>query len=63
MVGEAIEELFGPVADLESEEGTLWRGPELHHRAEALIEALRKVAEQVEDRRKNVGATVDRARR
>lgn len=32
MVSEAVYELFGPVASLESETGTLWRGPGLHHR-------------------------------
>jgi hypothetical protein len=43
MVGDAIEELFGPIASLESEEGTLHRGPEYHHRAEGIIEALQRI--------------------
>ncbi len=46
MIGDAIEELFGPVASLESEEGTLHRGPEYHHRAEGIIEALQRVKER-----------------
>jgi hypothetical protein len=44
MIGDAVEELFGPIASLESEEGTLHRGPEFHHRAEGIIEALQRVA-------------------
>ena len=45
MVSEAVYELFGPIASLESETGTFWRGgPELHLRAEAIIEALQRVA-------------------
>jgi hypothetical protein len=52
MIGDAIEELFGPIANLESEDGTLWRGPELHHRAEAIIEALQRVAAQLDRRGK-----------
>lgn len=43
MVREAIEELFGPVASLESEDATLLRGPEPHHTAEAFIAALQRV--------------------
>lgn len=45
MIGDAIEELFGPAANLESEVGTIGqRGPEYHHRAEAIIEALQRIA-------------------
>lgn len=44
MIGESVEELFGPRANLESEEATLLRGPEPHHRAEAFIEALQRLA-------------------
>lgn len=44
MIGDAVEELFGPVANLESEEGSLHRGPEFHHRAEGIIEALSHVS-------------------
>lgn len=46
MIGDAINDLFGSLAALESEESTLLRGPELHHRAEAIIEALRRIAER-----------------
>lgn len=46
MVREAIEELFGPMADLESEEAVLLRGPEPHHDAEAIIAALQRVNER-----------------
>lgn len=48
MVREAIGELFGPVASLDSEEGVLHRGPEPHHEAEAVIEALKRVADHIE---------------
>ncbi len=45
MIREAVEELFGPVASLESEEATMQlRGPELRHEAEAIIAALQRVA-------------------
>lgn len=47
MIGDAIEELFGPVASLESEEATLLRGPEYHHRAEGIIESLQRVVNRV----------------
>ena len=43
MISDAIEELWGPEASLESEEGTLRRGPEYHHRAQAIVEALMRV--------------------
>lgn len=46
MVRDAIEELFGPAADLESEDAVLLRGPEPKHQAEALIAALQRVAEK-----------------
>ncbi|RWE37422.1 hypothetical protein [Mesorhizobium sp.] len=45
MVREAIEELFGPAANIESEEAVLLRGPEPHHDAEAIIAALQRVKE------------------
>ena len=48
MISEAVYELFGPIASLESETGMLWRGPERHHRAEAIVEALQRVAERME---------------
>lgn len=43
MVRDAIEELFGPAANLESEEAVLLRGPEPHHDAEAIIAALQNI--------------------
>ncbi|RUX02653.1 hypothetical protein EOA30_17660 [Mesorhizobium sp. M8A.F.Ca.ET.059.01.1.1] len=46
MIREAIEELFGPVANLESEDAVLLRGPEPHHDAEAIIAAFQRVAEK-----------------
>lgn len=46
MIGDAVEELFGPVASLESEEGTIRRGgPQYHHRAEGIVLALQRVAD------------------
>ncbi|TIW05739.1 MAG: hypothetical protein E5V74_01755 [Mesorhizobium sp.] len=48
MVREAIEELFGPMADMESEEAVLLRGPEPHHDAEAIIAALQRVQRAVQ---------------
>lgn len=48
MVREAIGELFGPTASIESEEAVLLRGPEYHHEAEAIIDALRRVSPSVE---------------
>ncbi|WP_318867612.1 hypothetical protein [Sinorhizobium meliloti] len=44
MIREAIETIFGPAANLESEEAELLRGPEPHHTAEAIIAALQNVA-------------------
>lgn len=44
MISDAIAELFGPIATLESEEESFRRGPQLHHRAEAIIQALQNVA-------------------
>jgi len=43
MIREAVGELFGPVANLESEEAVLRRGPEPWNDAEAIIDALRNV--------------------
>jgi len=48
MVRDAIGELFGPVASIESEEATLLRGPEPHHEAEAQIAALDRVLSQLQ---------------
>lgn len=47
MVREAIGELFGPVASLESEDATLLRGPETVHDAEGVIDALRRVRDEL----------------
>lgn len=46
MIREAIGELFGPLASLESEEAVLLRGPSLTDDAEAIIEALQRVRER-----------------
>jgi midasin (ATPase involved in ribosome maturation) len=43
MIRDAIEELFSPIANLESEDAVLLRGPEPHHAAEAIIAALQRV--------------------
>lgn len=43
MVRDTIGELFGPAANLESEEAVLLRGPEPHHDAEAIIAALQNI--------------------
>lgn len=45
MIRETIEEEFGPLASLESEEAvTAHRGPLLRHEAEAICEAIRRAA-------------------
>lgn len=44
MIRDAVEELFGPAASLESPDAVLLRGPEPHHEAEAVIAALQRVA-------------------
>ncbi|MBZ9821913.1 hypothetical protein [Mesorhizobium sp. CA4] len=41
MIGEAVGELFGPEASMQSEDTI---GPEFHDYAEAIIEALQRVA-------------------
>lgn len=43
MIVEAIETLFGPVASMEGQDAVLLRGPEPHHQAEAIIDALKRV--------------------
>lgn len=48
MIREAVGELFGPAANLESEEGVLLRGPEPRHDAEAIIAALQRLASPVQ---------------
>jgi len=47
MIRDAIGELYGPAASLESEEAVLLRGPEPTHEAEAIIAALRRVAGKI----------------
>ncbi|MBZ9815055.1 hypothetical protein [Mesorhizobium sp. CA7] len=60
MIREAIGELFGPVADLESEDTVLLRGPEPHHQAEAIIAALQKVAAALAaERERNATPSID----
>lgn len=44
MIADAVEELFGPIASMESDEASLLRGPEFHHRAAGIIEALQRVS-------------------
>ena len=47
MVRDAMEELFGPLASLPSEEGVLHKGPEYHHEAEAIIAGLQRVCDRL----------------
>lgn len=52
MVREAIEELFGPIANLESEEAVLIRNPDDPHQdAKAIIDALQRVAQHMRETR------------
>lgn len=48
MIEDAIGELFGPVASLESGDAVLFRGPEFHHQAEAIIAGLQRVAARLD---------------
>lgn len=50
MIREAMETLFGPIASLESSEAVLLRGPESIHEAEAIIEALGRVRDELDRR-------------
>lgn len=43
---EAVGEISGPTASLASEDGVLHKWPEPTHDAEAIIEALQRVAAQ-----------------
>lgn len=43
MIREAVETIFGPIANMESEEAVLLRGPEPYHTAEAVIAALQNI--------------------
>lgn len=61
MIGESIEDLFGPVASLESEQGALRRGPEYRHRAESIVDALKRVSEhqaRLEEKLKQLSGSV-----
>lgn len=51
MIRDAVEEIFGPSANLESAEAVLLRGPEPHHDAEAVIAGLQRVRDKLEGRR------------
>lgn len=53
MIREAVETLFGPLANLPSEEAVacVLHGPEPHHEAEAIIAALQRVRDKMEGRR------------
>lgn len=44
MIADAVGELFGPAASIESEDASLLRGPEYHHFAEGIVEALQRAA-------------------
>jgi len=46
MIRQAISELFGPAASIETEEAVLLRGREFHYEAEAIVEALTLLALQ-----------------
>ncbi|MGX7874418.1 hypothetical protein ACVDG5_018150 [Mesorhizobium sp. ORM6] len=50
MIREAVGEIFGPIANLESEDAVLLRGPEPHYEAEAIIAALQNVAAHMRTR-------------
>jgi hypothetical protein len=43
MIADAVGELFGPKASIESEEASLLRGPEFHDFAQGIVEALQRV--------------------
>lgn len=43
MIADAVGELFGPAASIESEDASLLRGPEYHHFAQGVVEALMRV--------------------
>jgi len=47
MVANSIEEILGPIADMESDEATLLRGPEYHHRAEAIINSIQRTCAEI----------------
>lgn len=47
MVRAMIGEMFGPIANLESAEATLYRGPEPKHDGEAILTALQNIADYI----------------
>jgi len=55
MIREAVGEMFGPVANLESEEAVLLRGPEPQHEAEAIIAALQNLRTKLGERKGDTG--------
>ena len=59
MIRDAIQELFGPIASLESEDAELLRGPEPHHTAEAYISALQRVKARMPEPAKDGPEVVD----
>lgn len=49
MIADCVGERFGPIANIESEDASLRRGPEYCHFAEGIIEALLRVPSQQQD--------------
>ena len=47
MIRGMIGEMFGPIANIESEEATLLRGPEAKQHGEAILEALGRVGDHI----------------
>ena len=47
MIRAMIGEMFGPIANLESEEATLLRGPESKHDGEAILAALSRIRDHI----------------
>lgn len=47
MIRGMIGEMFGPIANIESEEATLLRGPEAKHHGEVILEALGRVRDHI----------------
>ncbi|NRA88818.1 MAG: hypothetical protein HRU28_15845 [Rhizobiales bacterium] len=53
MIRGMIEEMFGTVANMESEDATvLLRGPELKHDGEAILAALRNIKLEIDKKAK-----------
>lgn len=49
MTRDAVQELFGPIANLPSEEGVLHAAPEFIHEAEAQVAALMRIKERMKE--------------